>query len=289
MHPPTDPISSTFSCLSEAVGIELINPHIPRGRIHSVLFDFDGTLSLIREGWRDIMVPMMVEILAELNTGETRAALTAVVTGFVDRLTGQQTIYQMLRLCEQIRKRGGSPADPLDYKHCYHDRLLQHIEGRIAGLESGAIAPEDLMLPGTLDLLENLQHRGLVLYLASGTDVDYVRSEADLLGVAPYFQGRIFGALDQYRNFSKAMLIQDIIRTHNLKGGDLLGFGDGYVEIENVKEAGGIAVGVASDEARREGVNAWKRERLLRAGADLIVPEYREQDRLVAYLCNDHA
>jgi len=29
-----------------------------------VLFDFDGTLSLIRSGWVDVMVPMMVEILA---------------------------------------------------------------------------------------------------------------------------------------------------------------------------------------------------------------------------------
>jgi phosphoglycolate phosphatase-like HAD superfamily hydrolase len=143
------------------------------------------------------------------------------------------------------------------------------------------------MLPGTLDLLQNLQERGLALYLASGTDIDYVRREADLLGVASYFADRIFGALDQYRDFSKAMLIQDILRTHALKGSELLGFGDGYVEIENVKEVGGVAVGVASDEVRREGIDAWKRGRLLGAGADLIIPEYREQDRLIAYLCGD--
>ena len=28
------------------------------------LFDFDGTLSLVREGWPDVMIPMMVEELA---------------------------------------------------------------------------------------------------------------------------------------------------------------------------------------------------------------------------------
>ena len=171
--------------------------------------------------------------------------------------------------------------------------LAHGIEGRLSGLRAGSIAPEDLMLPGAADLLENLSRRGLDLYLASGTDVQYVRDEADLLGVSAYFGDRIFGALDQYQSFSKAMVIQDIIRNHGLQGDELLGFGDGYVEIENVKQVGGAAVGVASDEVRRQGIDAWKRERLLRAGADVIIPEYRELvipeciNRLVAYLCGE--
>ena len=41
---------------------------------------------------------------------------------------------------------------------------------------------------------------------------------------------------------------------------------------------------MASEEALRRGVNAWKRDRLVRAGADLIVPDYREHEALVAYL-----
>ena len=47
-----------------------------------------------------------------------------------------------------------------------------------------------------------------------------------------------------------------------------MGFGDGYVEIENVKAVGGVAVGVASNEKEREGIDQWKRERLIQAGAD---------------------
>src|ERR1044071_7094825 len=35
------------------------------------LFDFDGTLSLIREGWMDVMLPMMVDILVATGTRET--------------------------------------------------------------------------------------------------------------------------------------------------------------------------------------------------------------------------
>ena len=272
--------------LSGSSGIELVVPSVPAGRVRSVLFDFDGTLSLIREGWREIMIPMMVEILSERSGDETEEQLHAVVAEFVDRLTGRQTIYQMIQLTEEIRKREGAPGDPLEYKRFYHDRLLEHINGRLGGLETGSIDPEDLMLPGTVDLLENLSGRGFVLYLASGTDIAYVRNEARLLGVDRFFSDRIFGALDQHESFSKAMLIQDILRERDLKGDELVGFGDGYVEIENVKSVGGIAIGVASDEARREGVDAWKRDRLIRAGADVIIPEYREQEQLIAYLCD---
>ena len=64
----------------------------------------------------------------------------------------------------------------------------------------------------------------------------------------------------------------------------LLGFGDGFVEIEEVSKAGGVAVGVASNEEKRQGVNAWKRERLIRAGADAIVGDYRCRQELLEYL-----
>ena len=40
-----------------------------------VLFDFDGTLSLIREGWPEIMVPMMVEILQKTGTEESHRSV----------------------------------------------------------------------------------------------------------------------------------------------------------------------------------------------------------------------
>ena len=59
-----------------------------------VIFDFDGTLSLIRSGWMDVMVPMCVEHLAALKTGESDAKLTKVVEEFVWRLTGKETIIR---------------------------------------------------------------------------------------------------------------------------------------------------------------------------------------------------
>ena len=264
--------------------MEVINPGLARGRFRSVLFDFDGTLSLIREGWPQVMVPMMVAALRETGTAETEEELTASVEEFVMRLNGRQTIYQMIQLAEEVRRRGGKPLEPLAYKHRYHDLLMARIRGRLAALESGAAQPEDWTVPGSHAFLEALRARGLTLYLASGTDLKYVRREAELLGLTPYLGEHVYGALDDYQNFSKQMVIERILREHGLHGEELLGFGDGFVEIEEMKRMGGVAVAVASDEVNRRGVHAWKRDRLVRAGADVVIPEYRRHERLLRYL-----
>ncbi len=264
--------------------IEIIRADLPRGRFRSVLFDFDGTLSLIREGWPDVMIPMMVEVLQETGTAETEAELQAKVEEFVMRLNGRQTIYQMIQLAEEVLRRGGKPLDPLQYKHQYHELLMQRIQGRLTALEAGTAKPEEWTVPGSHALLANLRRRGLTLYLASGTDLKFVRHEAELLGLTPYFGDNIYGAVDDYKSFSKQLVIERIIKDHRLQGDELLGFGDGFVEIEEIKGAGGVAVAVASDEVNRRGVNAWKRNRLIEAGADIVIPEFRQQEKLLQFL-----
>src|SRR5438445_4482182 len=139
--------------------IEILNPGLPRGRFRSALFDFDGTLSLIREGWPQVMIPMMVGVLRATGTPETDADLAAVEE-FVMRLNGRQTIYQMIHLAEEVRRRGGTPLEPLAYKHRYHELLMGRIEGRLADLESGAASPADWAVPGSHDLLRALRARG---------------------------------------------------------------------------------------------------------------------------------
>lgn len=254
--------------------IETLSPGASAARARIALFDFDGTLSTIRSGWVDVMVPMMVEILADLKTGESEADLDKLVRDFVGQLTGKQTIYQMIELADQIKARGGTPKDPLEYKHQYLDALWQQIKGRVEGLRDGSIAPSEYMVPGSIELLEALKERGMKLYLASGTDDAYMKEEARLLGVTPYFDGGVYGALDDYKSFSKAILIQRIIASAEARGEEFLGFGDGYVEIENVKQVGGVAVGVASDEPHCQKIDEWKRDRLAGVGADYIIPNY---------------
>jgi phosphoglycolate phosphatase len=264
--------------------MESIRPGASASRAKVALFDFDGTLSLIRSGWVDEMVPMMVGILAELNTGESETGLRTIVEDFVWRLTGKETIYQMMEFADQVTRRGGHALDPLKYKKMYLDRLWVRIHGRIAELKDGRATPEQYLVPGARDLLESLKARGLKMYLASGTDEIYMKEEARLLDVARYFDGGVYGAQDDYKSFSKKILIQRILSTTDVRGPEILGFGDGYVEIEEVKQVGGVTVGVATTEPECLVVDDWKRQRLIGVGADYIVPNYLCRDELVAAL-----
>jgi len=281
-HVPIYPVTNLLF-LRERRMLEIIHPGISRGHIRHALFDFDGTISLIRAGWQDAMIPQMVEWLLETPDHESEAELTQIVTEFVTRLTGKQTIYQMIQLAKEIARRGGRPEDPLVYKRRYLDALWERIKDRVAGLKTGLLVPDDLMVPGARAILDAFHARGVRCYLASGTDEPYVLDEAVALGITDYFAG-IYGARDDYQTFSKKLLIERIIAENALSGPEFVAFGDGFVEIEDTVRVGGIAVGVASDEATRSGIDAWKRARLIQAGADLIVPNFREHEALVAYL-----
>jgi phosphoglycolate phosphatase-like HAD superfamily hydrolase len=257
----------------------------PRPDIRYVLFDFDGTLSLIRQGWPEVMVPLFVEMLPRKGD-ESDADLRRLAYDDIMRLNGKQTIFQMIQLVERIRQRGGSPQEPQWYKQEYLRRLDQRIGDRLEGLRSGRIQPDELLVHGSRQLLEQLSSRGLTLYLASGTDEPPVKAEAKLLDVARYFGPRIYGAQEDYQNFSKKMVIDRILRENAISGERLLAFGDGYVEIENTKGVGGLAVAVASDEANNGSgrMDPWKRQRLLGVGADVVIPDYRDAEALLCRL-----
>jgi len=247
-----------------------------------VLFDFDGTLSLIREGWPEVMVPMFVEMLPP-REGETDEQRRQLCYDDIMSLNGKQTIYQMIQLAERIKERGGQPQEPLWYKHEYLRRLDQRIRSRVEGIRSGTLRRDDFLVHGTRALLDTLRQRNLNLYLASGTDEMFVKQEAELLDLTRYFGKHVYGAQDDYKTFSKKMVIERILRENRISGEHLLAFGDGYVEIQNTKEVGGLAVAVASDEAHNGSgrMDEWKRQRLLGVGADVVIPDYRDADALL--------
>ena len=254
----------------------------PRPGISHVLFDFDGTLSLIREGWVEVMMAMFLEMLPQ-RAGETEVAARQMLHNDIMRQNGKQTIYQMIQFAERIHERGGKVREPLWYKNEYLRRLDQRIADRLEGLRSGAVKPDSFLVVGARDVLENFRQRNVPLYLASGTDEPYVHREAQLLHIAGYFGKRIYGALDDYQKFSKKMVIERILRENNIPGQQLLAFGDGYVEIQNTKEVGGLAVAVANDEANNGSgkMDEWKRKRLLGVGADVVIPDFRDAGALL--------
>ena len=233
---------------------------------------------------------------ARPKADDTDAAVRQLLLDDIMRLNGKQTIYQMIQFADRVRERGGQPREPLWYKHEYLRRLNERIAGRLGSLRDGA-PPERYLVHGARTLLELLRDRGATLYLASGTDEVYVREEAALrprrdgvprppLGLDRFFGRHIYGAVDDYKQFSKRLVIERLLRENGVGGEELLAFGDGYVEIENTKEAGGLAVAVASDEANNGSgrLDPWKRQRLHSVGADVVIPDYRDAAALLACL-----
>ncbi|MDQ1256739.1 MAG: family hydrolase [Candidatus Hydrogenedentes bacterium] len=264
--------------------IEIVN-EVELGKIRYGLFDFDGTVSLLREGWQGIMGPVMVEMIC----GDTAPTpeIEREVHEVIEETTGIQTIFQMEKLVEMVRAHGLVPEakilDARGYKQIYNDRLMVPVRERIARLESGQSKVEDVTVRGSLDFLRVVKAKGLHMYVFSGTDRADVRNEAAKVGAAPFFE-EIWGALDNVEEYSKEKVIRDIMAQHDLHGIEVMAVGDGPVELRNVKAAGGIAVGVASDEVAGHGWDEEKRTRLIRAGADIMVPDFGEYQLLADYL-----
>jgi len=266
---------------------ELLNSSVRRGPFRAVLFDFDGTLSLIREGWPRVMVGMMIE---RLRAAGLLSASESDDWAHIDRLVmaenGAPTIRQMQVFAEEVRTRGGTPADTWDYLRDYLDRLMLGVRQRWAALESGEAGAAEWVVPNAHGILGNLRERGVPLFVASGTDYAHVSREADLLGVVQFFPSGINAPKDNDPSFGKGKVIARLLTELGIRGEELLGFGDGVVETTEVKRIGGVAVGVASSEqgSGPGAVHPEKRARLIAAGADMIIADYMQQAELVAWL-----
>lgn len=263
--------------------MEIIHHERLRGTIRHALFDFDGTISLLRQGWQQVMVPLMVEVLLQTPECEPEDELERYVQELVKVTTGKQTIFQMMQLADEVRKRGGQPQPASAYKREYLRRLWEHIKTRVRAVESGQTPPEEMMVPAAVSILKALRNRGVRCYLASGTDEPDVLHEAAILGVRTYFAA-IHGARDEQPEDTKMAAIRSIFAEQQVQGSELVTFGDGYVEIEDTKRVGGLAVGVASDELNPGAMDQHKRSVLIRAGADIIIPDFRCWQSLVALL-----
>ncbi len=273
----------------EGTEIERIGDIPQNLEIQHCIFDHDGTLSTLREGWEKIMEPMMVQAVLGPQYATADAALfartTKEVRSFIDRTTGIQTLVQMKGLVELVRQSGFVEEDQIldehGYKRIFNHDLLQMVGKRMEKLGSGELDPMDFQIKNAVLLLRELHRRGIKLYLASGTDEADVIAEAKAMGYADLFEGRIFGAVGDIKVEAKKMVLERIIRENNLAGHQFATFGDGPVEMRETRKCGGFCIGVASDEVRRFGWNMAKRSRLVRAGAMLVVPDFSQLTALL--------
>jgi phosphoglycolate phosphatase len=253
-----------------------------RPRISHVVFDFDGTLSLLRQGWPLTMRTMFLELLPTLE-GEDRGALEAELTIEILGFNGKQPIHQMRAFTERVKSRGIRPESPEDYLSDYARRLRRGINRRIESITGGTNDPDHFVLHGGRAFLEHLRDRGLTLYLLSGTNEDFVREEAELLGLTQFFSAGLHGGTPDPDDFSKERVYDRIMEEAGIAGENLLSFGDGPVELRATTERGGLSVAVASDETNNGAgrIDADKRAVLEPAGAEITIPDYRDGIELI--------
>lgn len=256
-------------------------------KVKAVLFDFDGTLSTLRAGWEEVMLPFMKECIVgdRMLNEEEEQRLDAELADYIDQSTGIQTVFQMRWLKEKTAAVGWNREvlDEWEYKAEYNRRLLLTVHERVRRLEKGELKPEHYLMKGSVEFLQLLRDRGVEMYVASGTDHPDVIREAEVLGVASFFR-EISGAPVGRAECSKEKVMKDLIEVKKLSGSEFAVVGDGKVEIRLAKEIGSLAIGVASDEANREGINPIKERRLVAAGADYIVGDFANTEPWLARL-----
>ncbi len=269
--------------------IEVCCENIPDFKnIEHIVFDNDGTISTLRQGWEQIMEPVMVKaILGDHYQTSDESLYHKVlnrVREYIFKSTGIETLVQMEALVEIIKEFGivsqSQILDKFGYKKIYNDALMKVVNQRIEKFKRGELSIDDFTIKGSISFLKALNRKGVKLYLVSGTDEEDVKEEVDTLGYADLFTGGIYGALNDTKTSTKKRVIRRIITENKLDESKMAAVGDGPVELRESVKVNGIAVGVASDEVRRYGLNAEKRVRLIKAGAHIVIPDFSDTGNL---------
>ncbi len=273
--------------------IEVINEWKQPLDVKHAIFDHDGTISTLREGWEHIMLPMMMKAILgsqfQLADEALYHKVYSRVLDFVDKTTGIQTLVQMKGLVDLVKEFGFVPDDQIrdefGYKEIYNNELLKMVKEREAKLLRGELSIDDFTMKNAILLLEKLHQAGVKLYLASGTDEEDVKNEARIMGYDHFFDGGIYGAVGDVTKEVKKIVLDRILNTiGESKKGQVAAFGDGPVEIRETRKRGGLTIGIASNELKRHSLNQSKRARLIKAGADIIIPDFSQLPKLLELL-----
>ncbi|HAK44333.1 MAG TPA: carbohydrate kinase [Spirochaeta sp.] len=258
------------------------------------IFDHDGTISTLRHGWEPIMKEVCMNAILgssiDLASIKELDKVSNAVDDMIEKTTGVQTIIQMHHLSEMVRSFGLVPENevlsPIEYKKIYNDKLLDMVSGRVELFKKGLLSVDDVTMKGALTFLEHLKKRGVLIYLASGTDMSDVQREASILGYDSYFNGGIFGSVGNTSSDPKRGVIETIIKSlpDDINAEDCYVFGDGPVEMREAAKREFTRIGMVSDERQRWGINNEKRSRLILGGAQVLIPDFSWIPKLAADL-----
>ena len=273
--------------------IEIIREWKEKLNIRYAIFDHDGTISTLREGWELIMAPVMIKAILGKKYkdagNDVYAKVEERVNEYIDKTTGIQTLVQMKGLVDIIREFGYVPEedmlDEFGYKKIYNDELLEMVRARERKYANGELSIDDLTIKNAIPFVKKLHDAGIQLYLASGTDEKDVKEEARKLGYDHLFDGGIFGAVGDITVEAKKIVLNRIMeKIGQDSSAQVVTFGDGPVEIRETRKRGGLSVGLATNELRRYGLNPRKRTRLIKAGADVVIPDFSQYSEILALL-----
>ena len=191
--------------------IEICNQDI-EGRtkgIKHVIFDHDGTLSLLRQGWEESMKNLMIRAICGNRKIDKRLLekIRMRVSEYIELSTGVQTILQMEKLVDLVKEfnlvHESDILDKFGYKSLYLKQLMISVNARLEDIKEGRISKEQYQVRGAEDILGKLKNYGIQLYLASGTDEQNVIYEAGILGYSGLFEDKIYGSVDDVKKYSK--------------------------------------------------------------------------------------
>ena len=266
----------------DAGAVEWRDGAVPDGsKVTEVVFDFDGTLSWIRHGWPRMMTGLFRRYYPTVGIADD-AERERLFEGIVFGMNGQPTIQQMTTFVRAVKGCGGPEHDPEDLRAEFQAELDAAIARRVEAVRGGLKDRDAYVVHGARAILEWLRAQGLRLWVLSSSVQHRVREEAEILGLDGFFEDRIFGSTGDPRGFSKASVFAEILARTGGTGANVLSFGDGPVEMRDTRALGGIAVGVCTDEdVNGSGtVEAGKRAILLGAGAQVILPDFRDAVRV---------
>jgi phosphoglycolate phosphatase len=232
--------------------IEVIRPRGQR-RPRAILFDYDGTLSLVRSGWRGFAIDFITATLAALAPQEPASGLEALAITHVDAYTGHPSVELMSWLGAEVGRRGGQAETPETYVQRAYAPLRAIVEERLQALRDGQLPADALLVPGARRMLDLLHAQSLPLWLVSGSQRPLLLHETELLGIADYFGEHIYGPLPSGPRFTKRAVIVQLLAETGIEGAELATFGDGAVETIEAHAVGALVVGVAYDEDKADG------------------------------------
>ncbi len=244
-------------------------------KVKAVVLDFDGTISTLRFGWEDIMQDMMEDYLGEKYSLE--------ISRYIENSAGIQTIFQMKWLKEKIEFLFGASKDAWYYKDDYNRRLMNDVNKKIELIKNNEARKEDYLIKGAVEFLDEAKKLNLKLHIASGTDQKDVENEANLLGISPFVDS-ISGAPYRQESCSKEKVLKNLIEDQGLHGPEVCIIGDGKVEISLGSKIHARTLGLATDEATRQGINPVKQKRLELANAEAIAGDFLNKDEIFRWL-----